>query len=361
MSRIFEIAVIGCGYWGGNYVRIFDELDGVRVAAISDKRESMLDRFRSLGPDVLLTTDAREAIRADVDAVVVCTQASQHYAVTVDALQQAKHVLVEKPLTTCSSEARELSASAGSAGLVLMVGHTFMFNAGIRILKQYVDDGSIGDLYYLYSRRTNLGPIRCDVNALWDLAAHDISVFNHLVGSAPKWVNANGVKVLGRDIEDAGFATLGYGNGVQAHLHVSWTDPNKCREIVVVGSRRRVVFDDLRRIEKIRVFDKGVGVAPSTETPTYGGGFQMHDGDIVSPQVPATEPLREQCLAFLKCVSEGCAPLVGGAEGEAVVSTLEAIDASMRTNGVRVAVNSDRPVAIPSRSVPRQNLEVAIG
>ena len=146
MSRIFEIAVIGCGYWGGNYVRIFDELDGVRVAAISDKRESMLDRFRSLGPDVLLTTDAREAIRADVDAVVVCTQASQHYAVTVDALQQAKHVLVEKPLTTCSSEARALSASAGSAGLVLMVGHTFMFNAGIRILKQYVDDGSIGDL-----------------------------------------------------------------------------------------------------------------------------------------------------------------------------------------------------------------------
>ena len=334
-----RIAVIGCGYWGGNYVRVFSELDGVQVAAICDQRPAMLDRFRSLSSNVMLTTDASEAIGAGVDAVVVATQVSRHYSVAMNALSNGKHVLVEKPLTACSTEARALTAKAAAEGLTLLVGHTFIFNSAIRILREYVQDGSLGDLYYLYSRRTNLGPIRSDVNALWDLAAHDISIFNYVVGTAPEWVNANGVRVLGRDQEDAGFATLGYRNGVHAHLHVSWADPHKSREIVLVGSRRRVVFDDLSRIEKIRIFEKGVRTVGNGERPNYGENLQVRDGEIVSPLVPAAEPLKEQCRDFLGCIAEGRQPLSGGREGEAVVSTLEAIDSSMRKDGVRVAVD----------------------
>jgi predicted dehydrogenase len=344
MSQEYRIAIIGCGYWGGNYVRVFSELDGVQVTAISDKQEAMLDRFRSLGGNVLLTTSALEAIESGVDAVVVCTQASQHSSVALEAIDHGKHVLVEKPLTTRSADAKLLETRARSKGLVLMVGHTFMFNPAIRVLKEYVDKRSLGELYYLYSRRTNLGPIRHDVNALWDLAAHDISIFNYLVGATPLWVNANGVRVLGRDIEDAGFATLGYASGLQAHLHVSWTDPNKCREIVLVGSKRRILFDDLRRIEKIRVFEKGVGLAQSRSSTNYGEQFQMHEGDIVSPRVQAGEPLKEQCLAFLECLRNNSAPLTGAKEGVAVVRTLEAIDASMRMNGVRVELATEFPI-----------------
>lgn len=350
MAQKYRIAVIGCGYWGGNYVRVFNELEGVQVAAISDKQEVMLDRFRSLGGDVLLTTNASEAIASDVDAVVVCTQASQHFAVALEAIDHGKHVLVEKPLTTRSAEAKILEARAKSKGVVLMVGHTFMFNPAVSVLKEYVDKRSLGELYYLYSRRTNLGPIRHDVNALWDLAAHDISIFNYLVGATPLWVNANGVRVLGRDIEDAGFATLGYPSGLQAHLHVSWTDPNKCREIVLVGSRKRILFDDLQTIEKIRVFEKGIGLAqPRSGAGTnYGEQLQMHDGEIVSPTVQAREPLKEQCLSFMGCVRNGSAPLTGAKEGAAVVRTLEAIDASMRMNGVRVELATEFPIGAPT-------------
>lgn len=351
MSQKYKIAIIGCGYWGGNYVRVFNELEGVQVTAISDKQEVMLDRFRTPGGgDVLLTTNASEAITSGVDAVVVCTQASQHSAVALEAIDHGKHVLVEKPLTTRSADAKVLEARAKSKGVVLMVGHTFMFNPAIGVLKEFVDNRSLGELYYLYSRRTNLGPIRHDVNALWDLAAHDISIFNYLVGSTPLWVNANGVRVLGRDIEDAGFATLGYASGLQAHLHVSWTDPNKCREIVLVGSKKRILFDDLRRIEKIRVFEKGIGLAQSQagSGTSYGEQFQMHDGEIVSPRVRAGEPLKEQCLSFMDCVKNNTAPLTGAKEGVAVVRTLEAIDASMRMNGVRVELATDFPMSAPS-------------
>ncbi len=341
-----RVAVIGCGYWGGNYVRVFSELDGVEVVAICDQRQSMVERFRVPGSDVILTTDASAAIKSGVDAVIVCTQASYHYSIAMEALELGKHVLVEKPLTTSSIEARELTATANARGLILMVGHTFMFNSAVRILKQYVDGDDLGDLYYLYSRRTNLGPIRSDVNALWDLAAHDISIFNYLVGSAPKWVNATGVKVLGRDKEDAGFATLGYANGINAHVHVSWADPHKSREIVLVGSRQRVMFDDLSRLEKIRIFQKGVRLVSGGEQPNYGEDFQMRDGDIVSPSVPAAEPLKEQCRDFLRCIRDGKRPVSGGVEGEAVVSTLEAIDTSMSQDGVRVAVNASEEVEI---------------
>ncbi len=362
MAQKYRIAVIGCGYWGGNYVRVFNELEGVQVTAISDKHEVMLDRFRTLGGDVLLTTNASEAIASGVDAVVVCTQASQHSAVALEAIDHGKHVLVEKPLTTRSADAKILETRAKSKGVVLMVGHTFMFNPAVSVLKEFVDKRSLGELYYLYSRRTNLGPIRHDVNALWDLAAHDISIFNYLVGANPLWVNANGVRVLGRDLEDAGFATLGYPSGLQAHLHVSWTDPNKCREIVLVGSKKRILFDDLQRIEKIRVFEKGIGLAqPKSGVGTnYGEQLQMHDGEIVSPTVQAGEPLKEQCLAFMECVRNGSAPLTGAKEGLAVVRTLEAIDASMRMNGVRVELATESPIGAPALVSAASAAKVAV-
>src|SRR3984893_16415233 len=239
IANPLRIAVVGWGYWGRNYVRILSELLESRLVAICDGRP---DRLREVGgrfPGVQLTTDIEDiASDPEIDAVVVCTEATTHYDVTRRILSSGKHVLVEKPLTTTTADAQELITLAESKSTVLMVGHTFVFNAGIQKVKEYVQSGQ-GRVYYLYSRRTNLGPIRRDVNALWDLATHDIAIFNHFLGQEPVWVSAVGARVLHNCREDVGFITLGYGGNVLGHIHVSWADPNKSREIVVVCSDKR--------------------------------------------------------------------------------------------------------------------------
>ena len=201
-------------------------------------------------------------------------------------------------------------------------------------------------MYYLYARRTNLGPIRQDVNALWDLASHDIAIFNHLVGAPPEWASAVGVKVLRNSREDVGFVSLGYGNNVVGHIHVSWADPHKTREVVVVGSQRRIVFDDMNGLEQVRVFEKGVRVA-AAEPPAYGE-MQLHirDGDILSPHLEAAEPLKSQCRHFLECVTQSRPPLTGAREGQYVVNALEAIHRSIALQGA--------PVRVERRAIPRR-------
>jgi predicted dehydrogenase len=338
------IAVLGCGYWGVNYIRVFSELPGVRIVCVCDQRPERLEEIARRFPGIQLTTQLDSALRLDgVQAVTVCTNASTHYAVTRRALMAGKHVLVEKPLTTASTDAAALIRLATAKASVLMVGHTFVYNSGIRKVKEYID-ADRDQVYYLYSSRTNLGPIRSDVNALWDLAPHDVAIFNYLLGSTPQWVSAVGVKVLRNCREDVGFISLGYHgdrSDIVGHIHVSWADPHKARELVVVGSDRRVVFNDLNGCEQVRVFEKGVKATPD-EPLTFGEyHFQIRDGDIVSPRLDVSEPLKNQCRHFLECITSGAAPLTSARDGERVVRVLEAIDRSLMLRGAPVEVKED--------------------
>jgi predicted dehydrogenase len=339
-AKPLGIAVIGCGYWGMNYVRIFNELVESRVVAVCDQSADRLKEVSRRFPGVYLTTQVDDAAsQPGVDAVVVCTEATTHFNVTRQLLLSGRHVLVEKPLTTTGEDAEKLIDLAETNSAILMVGHTFVFNAGVRKVKEYVrHDG--GRVYYLYARRTNLGPIRSDVNALWDLAPHDIAIFNYLLDGTPQWVSAVGGKVLRNCRDDVGFISLGYPDNVLAHVHVSWADPDKAREVVVVKSDKRIVFNDLNGIEQVRVFQKGVSTVEQ-ESLNYGEfRFEIRDGDIISPRIEPVEPLKHQCRHFLECVRTGRRPISSGVEGRDVVRVLEAVNRSIECKGLQVEVES---------------------
>lgn len=337
MADQIGIAILGCGYWGINYLRVFSELPNTTVVAVCDARPERLQEIGHRFSEVALTTKIETALQLDrVQAAVICTQASSHYEIARQCLAMGKHVLVEKPMTTRVTDAHELIGLAKTHNVTLMVGHTFLYNSGIRKVKEYITKDKIGRPYYLYARRTNLGPIRRDVNALWDLATHDVSIFNYLLDAIPTWVSAVGCRVLRNGREDVGFISIGYPNEVVGHIHVSWADPNKVREIVIVGSDMRIIFDDLNTLEQVRVFEKGVTSSPP-EASTYGEyHFHMRDGDIISPRIEISEPLKNQCYHFLECITQGKPPFTSGLEGLAVVQVMAAIDQSMAQKGAPV-------------------------
>jgi predicted dehydrogenase len=341
MTGQVGVAVLGCGSWGINYVRVLSELPDARVVAVCDQRLERLQELARRFPAVHLTTQIDAALQQDgVDAAIVCTNATTHYDITRRALMAGKHVLVEKPLTTVSADAQKLVALASSTSAVLMVGHTFVYNAGIRKVKEYINVAR-DQVYYLYALRTNLGPIRRDVNALWDLASHDVAIFNFLLDSMPRWVSAVGARVLGNCREDVGFITLGYQgtrDEIVGHIHVSWADPHKAREVVVVGSDRRIVFNDLNGSEQVRVFERGVK-QPAPEPASHGEyHVQIRDGDILSPRIEISEPLKNECRHFLDCVASGAPPITNGRAGDEVVRVLEAVDRSLSLKGAPVEV-----------------------
>jgi predicted dehydrogenase len=337
MADQIGVAVIGGGYWGVNHIRVFNELPEARLVVICDQHQ---ERLRELGrrfQPVALTSEIDEVLSMrGVGAVVVCTGAASHYAITRRCLLAGKHVLVEKPLTTRSTEAEELIELAAARDRVLMVGHTFVYNPAVRKIKEYVSSGNVGRIYYLYATRTNLGPIRTDVSALWDLAPHDISIFGYLLDDSPNWVSAVGVRMLQNQYADAGFISLGYAGGVVGHIHVSWATPNKVREIVVVGSNERIVFDDINPTERVRVFEKGVACVEQEASSFGEHQLLIRDGDIVSPKIEASEPLKNECYHFLDCIAAGRQPLTGGGAGLEVVRVMEAIDRSLAMNGAPV-------------------------
>lgn len=333
------VVIVGCGYWGMNYVRVFHELPGAKVVAACDTRQERLNEVAQRFPEIGLTTSISDAIRMPkVNAVIICTGATTHYHVVRQALMAGKHVLVEKPMATKVKEAKALMNIAEQKGLSLMVGHTFLYNAGVRMVKEQIQHSDMGSIYYLYSCRTNLGPIRNDVNAIWDLAPHDISIFNYFLDASPSWVSAVGLNVLHDTREDVGFITLGYGSDILGNIHVSWVDPNKVRQLVVVGSQKRIVFDDLNTLEQVKIFEKGVAL-PEREASTFGEHqFEVRDGDIFSPKVEASEPLKQQCLHFLDCVTLGIQPQTDGHSGLAVVQVLAAVEQSIAQNGAPIAI-----------------------
>jgi predicted dehydrogenase len=333
------VTVLGCGYWGMNYVRVLSELPDARIAGVCDQRTSRLDEVARRFPGVPLTTDIDEALEwADAEGVVICTQAATHHEIALRALEAGKHLLVEKPLTVDVAEADDLIEAAGRADRLLLTGHTFLYNEGVKRIKSLIAEGALGRTYYLYATRTNLGPFRSDVNALWDLAPHDIAIFDHLVGDVPEWVSAVAARVLGNGREDVGFITLRYTGDVLGHIHVSWADPQKVRQCVVVGSDRRIAFNDLEPVERVRVFDRGVKPSLGEGATTFGEHLQVREGDITSPVVAGTEPLKHLCGHFLHCIRRGERPITPGLNGRQVVAVMQAVQASVAQHGAPVEV-----------------------
>jgi predicted dehydrogenase len=268
---------------------------------------------------------------------VIVSPARTHAPLVAEALAAGKHVLVEKPLALSTDEAVGLAEAADRAGRVLMVGHTFEYNPAVTRMRALLEAGDLGDLWYLHSQRVNLGRIQRDINALWSIGPHDVSIANYLIGAAPRWVSARGARYLHADVEDVVFATLGYDDGVLAHLHVSWLDPSKLRRTTVVGSRRMVVFDDLDSEAKLRVYDKGAD-------PVSGGfgefQFRLRRGDLHVPRTDLTEPLALELDHFLECCRTGARPRTDGWNGVRVVATLEAAQRSLDKGGVQIEVDA---------------------
>lgn len=325
-----SFGLIGCGHWGPNYARLLSTLPGCRLSRLCDLNSDRIKALSSLYPDLKAGTELQALLGdPDIDAVIVATPASSHYALVEAALAAGKHVLCEKPLTLDPAESRALTAQAEACGKVLMVGHTFLFNSGIRQLKQYLQQGLLGQLYYLHATRTNLGPIRQDVNAVADLATHDIAIFNYLLDALPERVMAQGQSWLQPGVEDLAFLTLCYPGRVMAHAHVSWLNPVKVRNLTLVGSKKMVVWDDMNPAEPIRIYDVGV-----IQEPYYQdfGQFQLlpRQGDTTIPRLALKEPLRQEVDAFVAAVETGSVPESDGHFATGVVEVLAQVEKALK-------------------------------
>jgi predicted dehydrogenase len=340
MSDTIGLAVVGTGYWGPNLVRNAAGAAGASLRVICDLDEARLARIGTPYPAVRRTRDVKEVLAADdVQGVILSTPAATHHALAREAMEAGKDVLVEKPLGVTVEECRDLCEVAESTGRVLMTGHTFIYNAAVKMIKELADSGELGDILYIYSSRVNLGRIRQDVNALWNVAPHDISIVNHVLGAVPTRVSATGRSFLQPGIEDVVFAVFEYPGGTVAHVHSSWLDPSKVRKTTFVGSKKMIVYDDIESEGKIKIYDKGVRrTGPDTEY----GEFQLrlHSGDIHIPKITFTEPLAEECAHFVECVRTRGRPRTDGRDGLAVVAALEAAQQSLRDGGRPVEIGA---------------------
>jgi predicted dehydrogenase len=345
------IGLIGYGHWGPNHARIFRGQPDSRVVAVADGSEPRREAARQALPWASTVADFRDLLsNAEVDAVVIATPLMTHHGLVKEALLAGKDVLVEKPICLLAHEADELVELSESLERILMCGHVFLYNAGILRLRQYIEDGTLGRVYYIAATRTNLGPLRSDANALYDLGGHDVSIFHYLLDGRPAEVAAWGEAYLQHGIEDVAFACLEYPGRTLCHMHVSWLNPRKERTLVVVGDRRMAVWDDMQPQESIRLYDKGL-----MQEPYYDsfGQFQLvlRDADVLIPKLPAMEPLLVQDRHFLDCVRERRRPLTDGRFARDVVLALEALQRSLRNGGSRQRV-CDVPRRVAAAAVP---------
>jgi len=330
-----EIAVIGCGQWGLNHIRVFSGLKGAHLVEVVDTDPQRLARVEEQFPGVRCRQGYTGILEnPQIQAVVVSTPAGQHFSIVKQCLEAGKHVLCEKPLCLHSSEAHTLDELARARGLILMVGHVFLFNSGIVKMKELIREGALGRIYFLAATRTNLGPIRNDVNAAFDLASHDISIFNWLLEEEPEAVWAVGSAFLQPGIEDAVFITLRYPSKALANIVVSWLSPKKIRQITIVGSQKMVSWDDLELSTPVTVYDKGAGA--SREYAEYGEFLRisMWDGDVRMPKVQIEEPLKLQNRSFLQAIECGKVERADAVFAAGVVRVLEAVSQAVRGSGV---------------------------
>jgi len=341
--RMIKVAVIGCGYWGPNLIRSFIQIPESELKYCCDLDEGRLKYIKSLYPEPRVTQNYQEILDdPKVEAVAIATPVHTHFELAKGVLEAGKHVFVEKPLTQTSQQARELIRLARKRGKVLMVGHVFLYAAAVNKLKELIDSGELGDLLYISSQRRNLGLFQDDVNVVWDLGTHDISIIlyllNHSLEENKCKIVATGQSHFLSDNEDVAFVTLSFSDKVVANLHLSWLDPCKIRNMTVVGTKKMVVYDDIETLEKIRIYDKGVLIPNSHHS---FGEFQLsyRYGDIIIPRLKQEEPLKVELSHFLKCIKEGKRPLTDGENGYQVVRIIEKINESLKNGGKRERVS----------------------
>jgi len=325
MTDPTRVGVVGLGYWGPNLARNFAAIPGCEVSWLCDASEQARTRVASAFPRARATGDLEQLLGdAELDAVALATPVPSHAALAARVARAGKHCFVEKPLATSVADAQEAVAAAREAGRVLMVGHLLEYHPAIDRLKELLDAGELGELFYLYGNRLNLGKLRADENALWSLGAHDVSVILRLIGEEPVECVAQGRSYVREGVEDVVFCYLRFPSGVVAHLHLSWLDPHKERRLTVVGERRMATFDDMQLEGKLTLYDKGFD-----QDVRSWGEYIARSGEIFSPQIPNVEPLRVECEHFIECIRSGTAPRSDGESGLRVVRVLEQLQQSL--------------------------------
>jgi len=343
---MINVALIGAGYWGWNLCRVFAQSKRFKLAWVSDLNPATLDRARRVAPMAQMAADPEPALSDPaVDAVVVATPVASHATVALKALHAGKHVFVEKPLAGSVAEAEQMCLRAERLDRRLMVGHTFMYNRAVREVKSIIDSGALGEIYYVFSRRLQLGIVRHDVDALWNLAPHDISIMNNWIGRPIETVASVGQAWLQPNIADVVFAHLAYAGNVAGHIHVSWLDPNKIRQVTVVGSQKMLVFDDMTKDAPIQIFDKGIDIETSDANLGTIKTYAQHRlivraGDILMRHVDFAEPLDVELTEFADSIEQGRPPLTDGRKGLEVVAILERLTKAMNLEQAKLSLVS---------------------
>ena len=341
-----RIGVVGLGYWGPNLARNFDAIPEAELAWCCDASDRALDAARERFPGVRVTSSLEDLLTdPELDAIALATPVSSHAELSTRVLETGKHCFVEKPLAQSVADAERVLSAARECGGILMVGHLLEYHPGVRKLRELSQTGELGErIYYIYGNRLNLGKLRADENALWSLGAHDVSVVLHLAGEDPSEAVAHGQSYVRDGVEDVVFCFLRFPSGLSAHLHLSWLDPHKERRFTIVGSRRMATFDDMALEGKVTIYDKGFD-----EDARGYGEYITRSGDIFSPQIPNTEPLRIECEHFVECVRTGRTPQSDGESGLRVVRVLERLQQSLESGMLQPPVEGGGPLPSPAR------------
>ncbi len=333
-----NVGVIGYGYWGPKLARNVHQIAGATLSMVSDLRDDRLADIKTMYPETIATKNYQDLLEADLDAVIIATPVNMHYPLTKDALQAGKHVLVEKPITSDSTQAQELVDLAAARGLTLMVGHTFEYNPAVEAVREVVQSGELGEIYYLNSTRVNLGLLQPDINVMWDLAPHDLSILRFILDSNPIRVSARGGVYVNtvRNLHEVVYMTVFFDNGAMANLRLSWLDPVKQRRLTVVGSKKMLVYDDIAE-DKVVVYDKGVEVPQYSVTENEFHASYRHGEEIVVPY-EWVEPLRSECSHFIDCIRTGSNPRSSGEVGTRILKVLETAQRSLLNGGIELTV-----------------------
>jgi predicted dehydrogenase len=330
---MIKVGVIGYGYWGPNLVRNFMAAPGSDVARVCDMREERLAPLRKLYPGIKTCSQPKDLINdPEIDAVVIATPVSSHFELTLAALKAGKHVLVEKPLAARSDQARVLLEEAATRKLVLLVDHTFVYTDAVRKIRELIASGELGDIYYYDAVRVNLGLFQHDVNVIWDLAIHDLSIMDYVLPEKPIAVSATGISHIPGQPENVAYITLFFSSAQIAHVHVNWLTPVKVRHTLIGGSEKMILYDDLEPSEKLKVYDKGINVTPRQED-VYKMLVSYRSGDMWAPRLDNTEALQTEALHFIDCVENNRQPDTDGPAGLRMVSMIEAAETSLRDRG----------------------------
>lgn len=352
MARQIKVGVVGCGYWGPNLVRNFRSLPDCHLKMMCDKQEHRIAHLKTLYPEVQGATDYALMLNGvDVDAVVIATAVKSHFSLAKASLLAGKHTFIEKPMAGSSEQCEELIEIARKKSLVLMAAHTFLYSPVVQKIKEIVEQGDIGEIRYICARRLNLGIFQKDINVTWDLATHDISIIQHIIGEQPISVNCRGSWHITPGVEDVTTMCLSYPRQRNAIIYSSWLDPRKVREMTIVGSKRMIVYDDCAPQEKIRVYDARIECPPHYDTFAEFH-YAYHYGDVYAPYIKQEEALKTECQHFLDCIKHGSTPLTDGKHGMELVRILEASSESLKQDGAQVHLaerfngnNSQQPAA----------------